>query len=260
MENNNGFIIKVPSLFEEPTNKPKNEKQKNSNIEEFRKLIKSQYDELMSFQDLKITSENKNNLEKVILAAEDLINNCMNDNLYSGNKDQYFVNLIFVCHKLSLRIETYKIEEKIKELNNKNNTINKNQERLEEKQVKAEEQSNNLVYNILGFIASFSVVSAAVATIEKMNSLENIMLFMAFTAFILLTTLIGLFNFYKSKQTNKKISLENNKFLWNMMLFVIIILIGYKGTQYVKKNQQEIFESIGRGIGQVVKDKHILED
>lgn len=258
MEQNKKFEIKIPDIHQSAPNK--SQKNKNNNIEEYKKSIKSQYDELMSFQDMEITKENKDNLEKLIFATEDLLNNCMNDQLYSGNRDQYFVNLIFICHKLSLRIETYKIEEKIKRLDNKNTIINKNQERLEKKQIKSEEQSNNLVYNILGFIASFSIVSASVAAIDKMNTIENIMLFMAFTAFILLTTLIGLNNFYKCNYSNKKISLKNNKFLWLMMFFIIIILLGYKGITYIKYNQNAIFESIGRGIGQSIENSENRQD
>lgn len=259
MEENKTFIIKVPELPQQPPNKQKNGKQKNSNIDEFKKSIKSQYDELISFQDIGINNENKENLEKLILATEDLISNCMNDNIYSGNRDQYFVNLIFICHKLSLKIETFKIEEKLKALDNKSNAINKNQLRLEKKQEKSEEQSNNLVYNILGFIASFSVVSASISAIDKMNNLSDVMLFMAFTAFILLTTLIALNNFYKSTNTNKKISLQNNKFIWVMLVFVIILLLGYKGIQWISSNKNEIFESIGRGIGQVIESKDVIE-
>ena len=258
MEKNKTFIIEVPALPNQTPNKPKNEKQKN-NIDEFKKSIKSQYDELISFQDVGINNENKENLERLILATEDLISNCMNDSIYSGNRDQYFVNLIFICHKLSLKMETFKIEEKIKSLDNKSNVINKKQLRLEKKQEKSEEQSNNLVYNILGFIASFSVVSAAVSAIDKMNSLLDVILFMVFTSFILLTTLIALNNFYKSTNTNKKISLQNNKFLWVMLVFVIILLLGYKGLQWISSNKNEIFESIGIGIGQVIESKEVIE-
>ena len=80
-----------------------------------------------------------------------------------------------------------------------------------------------------------------------MKNIEDIMLFMAFTAFILITTLIGLNNFYKGKnETNKK--LQNNYFLWKMLIFVIVSLLLYKGFIYIKDNQNEIFESIGRGM------------
>ena len=112
------------------------------------------------------------------------------------------------------------------------------------------EESNNLIYNILGFIASFSVVSAAVSAIDEIKSLPQIMLFMAFTAFILITTLIGLNNFYKKH--DKKTCLQDNYFLWKMLLVVIILLMGYMGLECIAKKSDYILETIGRGIGQTI--------
>lgn len=253
MAKNKQFEINVPELPKN-TSKNKGNKEKDNNVDDLKKSIKSQYDELTEFQDTEITEENEKDLERLILATEDLINNCMNDEVYSGNRDQYFVNLIFISHKMSLRLEAYKLEEKISELEEKNNTINENQKVIEEKQVKSEEQANNLVYNILGFIASFSIVSAAVTAIDKIENLENIMLFMAFTAFILITTLIGLNNFYKGRNDGNK-KLQNNYFLWKMLIFVIVGIMLYKGIIFIKDNKNELFESIGRGIAMYQEHK-----
>lgn len=251
MEENKSFKIEIPEFFQE-TNK-KNKNNNNKAVGEFKKSIKLQYDELMSYQDLEITNENKKSLESLILATEDLINNCMADNKYSGNRDQYFVNLIFICHKLSLRIETYKIEEKIKELDNKNQSINRNQQKLEKKQIQAEEKSNNLVYNLLGFLTSFSIVSAVVGTIKDINGTINIMLFMAFTVLILLTTLIALHNFYKNdnKRENK---LQDNYFLWKVVGVIIVLLI-ILGVKTIKDNKQNIFNYIDNKIESVIEKK-----
>lgn len=123
-------------------------------------------------------------------------------------------------------------------------------EEIKKQQNKIKEENNNLVYNILGFIASFSVVSASVSAIEKMNSLSNIMLFMAFTAFILLTTLIGLNNFYRNNEKNN--ILQDNYFLWKMMIGMIIILFIYCGIEYTKDNLEYILNCVGEGIGRTV--------
>ena len=127
---------------------------------------------------------------------------------------------------------------------------NKKQDEIEEKQKKMEKQNNNIVYNILAFIASFSVVSASVTAFEKVSSVEDVLLFMAFTAFIIITTLIALDNFYRSNNEKKKI-LKNNYFLWGAVGVVIVLLLGYKSVNYIKENQNEIFENIGRGIESV---------
>lgn len=258
MENNKNFNIKIPNFTSNSSNKSQSTEQKN-NIEELKSLIKSQYEELIAFQDLIITKDNIKDLEKFVFATEDLINNCMNDSLYSGNRDQYFVNLIFICHKISLNIETFKTEQKIAELDRKNNIISNNQKKLEKKQINAEEQSNNLIYNILGFIASFSVVSAAVVAIEKINSMSGTLLFMCCCIFLLLTTLIGLNNFYKANNEPKK-KLQDNYFLWKMMIGVILLVVVYRGVEYIKENQQQIFESIGRGIEQVRQDSEKYDE
>jgi len=252
LEENKSFKIEIPEFFQESNKKNKNNN--NNAVGEFKKSIKLQYDELMSYQDLEITNENKKSLESLILATEDLINNCMADNKYSGNRDQYFVNLIFICHKLSLRIETYKIEEKIKELDNKNQSINRNQQKLEKKQIRAEEKSNNLVYNLLGFLTSFSIVSAVVGTIKDINGIVNIMLFMAFTVLILLTTLIALHNFYKNdnKRENK---LQDNYFLWKVVLGVIIVLFIILSIKTMKDNRENIFNYIDNKIESVIEKK-----
>lgn len=243
MEKNNTFIITIPKFPKKGSPKAKT---KDNNVEGFKKSIKSQYDEIISYQDVDVTEKNKKELENLVFATEDLIGNCMNDEIYCGNRDQYFVNLIYICHKISLRIETYKLQEKIQILEGKS-------EEITQKQQKSEEQSNNLVYNILGFIASFSIVSSAVVAIDNMKSTSDILLFMAFTAFILITTLIGLHNFYKSKDKSKN-KLQDNYFLWKMLIIVIVLLIGYRGVEYVKENRNEILESIGRGIGQSMQE------
>ena len=239
MENNNTFVITIPTLPKKPQRKGKT---KDNNVEEFKESIKSQYNEIISYQDVEITKENKKDLENLIFATEDLISNCMDDEIYCGNRDQYFVNLIYVCHKLSLRIETYKLEEKIQTLVNRSHEIAQSQQKLEDKQTKAEEQSNNLIYNILGFIASFSVVSAAVTGIANIQGTVNIILFMTFCAFILITTLIGLNNFYKNNREKNKNPLKNNYFLWWMLLILLI-----SGVQYIKNNKEEIWEVIEKG-------------
>ena len=236
-------IIKVP-LNSSSTNPKKETKEKKLN--DLKKLIKSQYNEIISYQDEEITDKNMHDIEDLILATEDLIGNCMDDNLYLGNKDQYFVNLIFICHKLSLRIETYKIEEKINKLNDKNDIINVNQKILEEKQNKSEEANNNLVYNLLGFLTAFSIVSAVVGVVGTIDGTLNIMMFMAFTILILLTTLIGLHNFYKNNN-KRQTKLQDNYFLWRVMAAIVVVLfvgIAISNNKDKLYEQKEIKEKI----------------
>lgn len=225
MKENNNFLIKVP---EEQQDSTQNESEKSIHIKNFKKSIEAQYKEILTYQDIQITEDNKRDLEKIILATEDLIGNCMLDDYYSGNRDANFVNLTFICHKISLRMETYKLEEKIKKLNEKNDIIN-------EKQQEIEDRNNNLVYNMLGFLTSFSIVSAVVGVIDKIDGVLKLMLFIAFTILILLTTLIALHNFYKNdnKRENK---LQDNYFLWK----VVALIIGFLLLMIALNNKEKI--------------------
>ena len=214
MKENNKFVIKVPEEQQENT---KNNSEKTIHIKKIKESIEAQYIEIIEYQDIQITEENKRDMERIILATEDLIGNCMLDDYYSGNRDANFVNLTFICHKISLRMETYKLEEKIKELNEKNNDINKKQQEIEDR-------NNNLVYNMLGFLTSFSIVSAVVGVIDKIDGILTLMLFIAFTILILLTTLIALHNFYKN-DNKRESKLQDNYFLWKVVAFIMGFLI-----------------------------------
>ncbi len=155
--------ITVPDI-EQSSKMPKNKR-----VKELREEVKLQYEEIYKIQYDDIDDNNKQSIEDLILATEDLINNCMKDSLYAGNRDQNFLNATFICNKLSLKLETYKLTNKIEELDKKNEKLEKKQKSIEEKFEQEEEKSNNLVFNILGFIASFSIVSAAVTAISNIN-------------------------------------------------------------------------------------------
>lgn len=219
------------------------------------KAIKEQLKELDEIQHVEINSENYTQIDGVLIATNSLINDCYSSNEFTCNKNDSFFKLTYLYQRMSVRLETYKLQEVIKQVELKSDELKEKQSALEEVYKKSEEQSNNLVYNILGFIASFSIVSAAVTAIDAMKSISGILLFMAFTAFILLTTLIGLHNFYKGNN-EKKGKLQDNYFLWKMMIVVIVLLIGYRGIEYFKENKNAILESIGRGIGQVIQSDY----
>lgn len=250
MKNKDSFNIEIPqNIKSQNKNIPKQE-----HIDALKDIIKKQYDEVFRNQDIEITEKNKQEIEDLILATQDLINNCMNDDYYSGNRDEKFVNLIYICHKLDLKLETYKLELKIKELDSKSKDLEKFQDELNERQNKTEEQNNNLVYNLLGFLTAFSIVSAVVGVITEIHGIINIMLFMTFTILLLLTTLIGLHNFYKNndKRDNK---LQDNYFLWKVVATIIIILCIVLGIKALKENKENIFDYINNKIEKVIEEK-----
>lgn len=216
-------------------------------IKQINENIKIQLKNILEIEKEIIKPEIIEDIEMVLNMANQLIIDCHTLKRFKIGKNNNFQRLVYEYQQLNSKYEIYKVQAKIDSMNQEFKEINKQQKELAT-------ESGNLVYNILGFIASFSIVSAAVTAIDKMANIESIMLFMTFTAFILITTLIGLNNFYKGKnEPNKK--LQNNYFLWKMLIFVIIGLVIYKGLIFIKDNKDEIFESIGRGIAMYQNEK-----
>ena len=226
----NKIQITVPEI-----KKPSNTTKDNI-VKELREEVRLQYEEIYKIQYNDINDNNKQFVEDLILATEDLINNCMKDSIYAGNRDENFLNATFICNKLSLKLETYKLTNKIYELNEKNMKLEKKQLSISNQIEQTEEKSNNLIFNILGFIASFSIVSAAVTGIGNIKGTINIVLFIAFSILMLITTLIGLDNFYKPSKSEKNL-LKNNYFLWVVLFIIIIFIIIFsfiKNNWYIK--------------------------
>ena len=211
--------------------------------------------------DESIAKELKEKLDKASSMIED-VHTMGNTNIKNFNRLQFEYN------SLNLALQKYEIENEIEILSKISSKINKDLIILEEKQKdlqdkqkqleiqynKSEEKSNNLVYNLLGFLASFSIVSAAVAAIEKVNGTLNIMIIIAFAVFLLLTTLIGLHNFYKS-DNKRESKLQDNYFLWKATGIIIVILMILSGINYIKNNKQKIFDYLDKKIESVIEKK-----
>lgn len=224
-----------------------NKANKRNRVDILRNSIKMQYNEVYKNQDLEITKQNQRKIEDLVLATQDLIDNCIKDTCYSGNRDETFVNLIYICHKLDLKLETYKLTEKMQELESKS-------KELMTRQNDAEERNNNLVYNLLGFLTAFSIVSGVVGVVAEINDVVKIMIFMAFTILILLTTLIGLHNFYENNN-KRETKLQDNYFLWKATGIIIVILIILSVINYLKDNKDKIFNYVDSKIEKVIEEK-----
>lgn len=239
----NKFELAVPQENHEA---PK-EQNKKERINKLKSSIKTQYDEMYKSQDLEITKQNQKKMEDLVFATQDLIDNCITDKYYSGNRDETFVNLIYVCHKLDLKLETYKLTEKMQELESKSQD-------LIEKQNNAEERNNNLVYNLLGFLTAFSIVSGVVGVVTEIKGIVQIMIFMTFTILILLTTLIGLHNFYENNNKRER-KLQDNYFLWKVTLIVLIALVIVLAIKGISNNKENILNYLDSKIENVIEQK-----
>lgn len=230
MGTKNKFNLKLPQ--DNQNNKEEIKNSEKSHIDLIKESVREQFEEITKYQNIEITEKNQDEVRKIVLATQDLINSSIDDNLYSGNRDETFVNLLYVYNKLDLKLETYYLTLKMEKLNSKSDEIQQKQDKITERQNKEEEKSNNLVYNLLGFLTAFSIVSAVIETITRINGIINIMIFMAFTILILLTTLIALHNFYENRNKRENI-LQNNYFLW---IIIAVILLGLIIIYVLKNN------------------------
>ena len=218
------------------------------------KAIKEQLKELDKIENTEINSENYEQIDGILIATDSLINDCYSANEFTCNKNDSFLKLIYLYQRISIRLETQKLQEVIKQVELKNEELKKQQNELDIQYNESEEKNNNLVYNLLGFLASFSIVSAAVAAIEKVNGTLNIMIVIAFAVFLLLTTLIGLHNFYKG-DNKRESKLQDNYFLWKATGIIIVILMILSGINCIKNNKDKIFNYLDKKIENVIEEK-----
>ena len=247
---NDYLKIKIPEniIEEKEKSTPKTNKKNQKAINQFKQAIKNQYDELTYFINEEIDENNKIQIEKLIFATEDLINNCIVDTDYEINKDQNFVSLMYLYQRILLKKETYKMDKEIKQLEQRN-------KELKDYQTQIEEKNNNLVYNLLGFLTSFSIVSASVAAIVQIEDTMNIVLFMTFIVLILLTTLIALHNFYKNNN-KRETRLQDNYFLWKVVSGIVITLGLILGIRAIFNSENNfIFRYIDEKIETVTEKK-----
>lgn len=245
LENKNDKKNKIPDLKTIDVNSIR----KNT-VVDLDKSIKAKLKEIASIP--QINSFNKEQVSELLITCDVLINECHESQAFKTNRNSSIIKLIYEYARLSLKYETFIIKEQQNELKESYATLKVEQGELKE-------NTGNLVYNILGFIASFSVVSASVSMFEKINTLENAILFITITAWILLTTLIALNNFYKGN-INVENKLQNNYFLWKSLLTVIVLLLSYKVVLTIKNNKDYIFESVGNAIYQVAKEDKCFKE
>lgn len=193
-----------------------NELKTTNIILEINANIKDILSEILKMQSEIITDRNENEIKELLGKADLLITECHTTSKFKTGKNEKFNRLVYEYQRLNLKYESYQLNQQI-------NNVNKEYLEIKDNQEKIKNETNNLVYNILGFIASFSIVSAVVGVISQINGIINIMIFMSFTILLLLTTLIALNNFYGNNKS--KNILQNNYFLWIIVAIIIIVLI-----------------------------------
>ena len=211
-----------------------------------------------------IDEYNKEEIHNELMKASSIIEDV---HVMGKTETNNFKRLQFAYTSLSLDLQKYEIEQEIEILGKISRNIEKDvivleeklkdiqekQKELTEKQEKAEERNNNLVYNLLGFLTAFSIVSAVVGVVASIKGVLNIMIFMAFTILVLLTTLIGLHNFYENNN-NRETRLQDNYFLWKVMVGIIIFLIIVCGGKALVDNKETIITYFDNKIEQVIED------
>lgn len=217
---------KIPSI------KIPTQANENNPIFDLDQTIKEQIEQIAMIQNKGIKNVTTKEVENLLAMVDSLIVECNATQKFHFNRNENIIELLYKYQRLALEYETYKIQQKM-------NQVEEVSKELEKKQEKFAQESHNLVYTILSFIASFSIVSAAVTAIGEIKEIKYICLFMLFIVFILITTLIGLDNFYRSKKQENRL-LNNNYFIWKMLLIILIIFsIGVFISDIWNKNKEE---------------------
>ena len=244
MNNNN----KIPSI-----QIPLTQTNENNPVFDLDKTIREQIEQIAIIQNKGIKNVTSKEVENLLAMVDSLIVECNTTHNFHFNKNENIIELLYKYQRLSLEYETYKIEQKM-------NQVEATSKKLEQRQEKFAQESHNLVYTILSFIASFSIVSAAVTAISGIKDIKYICLFMIFIVFILLTTLIGLDNFYRGEKQNNKF-LKNNYFIWTMLLVIIIIfLIAIFISDIWSKNKEKFIMNIENKVTEYIEEQEKLKE
>lgn len=217
----------------------------NTSILNTNENIKEQLGEILEIQSEVINQSNIKKVEEVLSKCSLLLSECHELDTFKPTINNDFQRLTYEYQTLKNKYENYMLDDKLQCVDIKIKVLEKKQEKLNT-------ENNNLVYNILGFMASFSIVSAAVTAIVNIKSTIDIIIYMTFLSFILILTLIALNNFYKNRNYFKT-KLQNNYFICKILLVFLIIFMICRGAIFIKENLNIIFEAIGRGIGQVMQ-------
>lgn len=233
-------------------------------------IVGAKVEKLKILQTQIITIENKENICEELETISSVIQDI---HAMEEKEPRHFNELKFEYNNVKLLYQRYEIEEEISELNQISQNISRDlitleekqkdlkkeqeifqnaQKQLEEQYKNAEEKNNNLVYNLLGFLTAFSIVSSVVAVVAEIEGTINIMIFMAFTILILLTTLIALHNFYKN-DNKRETKLQDNYFLWKFVFSIIIILFIILGIKTITDDKENIISYLDNKVEKVVE-------
>lgn len=97
-------------------------------------------------------------------------------------------------------------------------------------------------------------MSGVVGVVTEIKGVIQVMIFMAFTILILLTTLIGLHNFYENNN-NKETKLQDNYFLWKVTLVVLSGLVVVLVAKGIYNNKEDITRYFDSKIEQIIEQK-----
>lgn len=97
-------------------------------------------------------------------------------------------------------------------------------------------------------------MSGVVGVVAEIKGIVQVMIFMAFTIFILLTTLIGLHNFYENNN-KRETKLQDNYFLWKATLIVLIALVIVLTIKGIHNNKENILNYLDSKTENVIEQK-----
>ena len=131
------ITITIPSdITQEQVNK----------VSVFRKLVKAikeQILEISQYQDIDITKDNIQIINQILTVTDSLIRDCHQNSEFKCNKNDSFAILAYEYQRLALKHETYKINEGIQIIKEKEKQLEKKQRELNSKYDDAKKESKD---------------------------------------------------------------------------------------------------------------------
>lgn len=181
------------------------------------KTIEKLVEKIAEIERIGIEKFSSEEIEKLLAMTDSLLTDWDVSQSFTFSRNENILKLIYMHQKLSLKYESYRVEKNLKEIKNKQMKIAQDNEKIMQ-------ESHGLVYTILGFIVSFSLISASVETIKGIKSVEYVCIFIIFMLMLEVVALIALNNFYRNKGQDCR-WLQSNHFILAVLFIILLIFL-----------------------------------
>ena len=183
------------------------------------KTIEKLIEKIAEIERIGIEKFSSEEVENTLDMTDSLLTDCDVSQSFNFNRNENIMKLIYKYQKLSLKYESYKAEKNLKQIEKKQGKIAQDNEKIMQ-------ESHNLVYTILGFILSFSLISASVEAIKEIKSIEYICIFIIFMLILEVLVLLVLNNFHQNRGQDCR-WLQSNHFILAVLFVILLFFFSY---------------------------------